>query len=71
MNYHFHPSPRPSSLELLTDEQILNIYELAVQAKASPDFIQIIESILSKRQINISEELIELEVHSEVQTEHN
>lgn len=51
MNYHFHPSPRPSSLELLTDEQLLNIYELAVQAKASPDFIQIIETVLSKRNI--------------------
>ncbi|WP_410514712.1 sporulation histidine kinase inhibitor Sda [Paenibacillus sp. BR2-3] len=63
MNYHFHPSPRPSSLELLTDEQILNIYELAVQAKASLDFIQIIEGVLSSRQINIPE--VEPEVYSD------
>ncbi|CAH1194582.1 hypothetical protein PAECIP111892_01744 [Paenibacillus auburnensis] len=49
MDYYFHPSPRPSSLELLSDEQLLNIYELAVEAKASPDFIEIIVSVLSGR----------------------
>ncbi|QWU14753.1 Sporulation inhibitor A [Paenibacillus sophorae] len=49
MNYHFTPSPRPSSLEMLTDEQLFNIYELAVQAKASPEFIEIIEDVLTKR----------------------
>ncbi|WP_379161999.1 sporulation histidine kinase inhibitor Sda [Paenibacillus sp. sgz5001063] len=49
MDYYFHPSPRPSSLELLSDEQLLNIYELAVEAKASPDFIEIIETVLTGR----------------------
>lgn len=49
MNYYFHPSPRPSSLESLTDEQLLNIYELAIQAEASPDFIEIIREVMSKR----------------------
>ncbi|WP_054941480.1 sporulation histidine kinase inhibitor Sda [Paenibacillus ihuae] len=49
MDYYFHPSPRPSSLELLSDEQLLNIYELAVEANASPDFIEIIVSVLSGR----------------------
>ncbi|MCL6604282.1 MAG: sporulation histidine kinase inhibitor Sda [Paenibacillus sp.] len=57
MNYQFHPSPRPSSLELLTDEQLFNIYELAVQAKASSDFIQIIETVLSGRNLlNLEEQ---------------
>jgi len=51
MNYKFHPSPRPSSLELLSDEQLLNIYDLALQAKASLDFIHIIETVLSDRSI--------------------
>lgn len=51
MDYHFHPTPRPSSLELLSDEQLLSIYELAVQAKALPDFIEIIESVLSSRNL--------------------
>ncbi|WP_379128863.1 sporulation histidine kinase inhibitor Sda [Paenibacillus sp. sgz500958] len=55
MNYHFHPSPRPSSLETLNNDQLLNIYELAVQAKASEDFIQIIESVLVKRNIELPE----------------
>ncbi|WP_081754945.1 sporulation histidine kinase inhibitor Sda [Paenibacillus durus] len=49
MDYHFTPSPRPSSLELLTDEQLFNIYELAVEAKAAPEFIEIIEDVLMKR----------------------
>lgn len=49
MNYYFHPSPRPSSLESLTDEQLLSIYELAIQAEASPDFIEIIREVMSKR----------------------
>ncbi|OKP84224.1 hypothetical protein A3844_16700 [Paenibacillus helianthi] len=49
MDYYFHPSPRPSSLELLSDEQLLNIYELAVEAKASLDFIEIIETVLTGR----------------------
>ncbi|OKP95781.1 sporulation histidine kinase inhibitor Sda [Paenibacillus sp. P46E] len=49
MDYYFHPSPRPSSLELLSDEQLLNIYELAVEAKASLDFIEIIETVLTAR----------------------
>ncbi|BCG60062.1 sporulation histidine kinase inhibitor Sda [Paenibacillus sp. URB8-2] len=57
MNYHFTPSPRPSSLEMLTNEQLLNIYELAVQAKASPEFIEIIEDVLSKRSLEHSERL--------------
>ncbi|KUP25354.1 MULTISPECIES: sporulation histidine kinase inhibitor Sda [Paenibacillus] len=51
MDYYFHPSPRPSSLELLSDEQLLNIYELAVEAKASPDFIEIIMNILTERKL--------------------
>jgi hypothetical protein len=51
MNYYFHPSPRPSSLELLSDEQLLNIYELAVEAKASPDFIEIIKNVLNGREL--------------------
>ncbi|WP_042202979.1 sporulation histidine kinase inhibitor Sda [Paenibacillus camerounensis] len=57
MDYYFHPSPRPSSLELLSDEQLLNIYELAVEAKASPDFIEIITSILSGRKLIPSDHL--------------
>ncbi|WP_249899727.1 sporulation histidine kinase inhibitor Sda [Paenibacillus sp. PK3_47] len=57
MEYYFHPSPRPSSLELLSDEQLLNIYELAVEAKASPDFIEIIKNVLSGRKLLESEHL--------------
>jgi hypothetical protein len=57
MDYYFHPSPRPSSLELLSDEQLLNIYELAVEAKASPDFIEIIMNVLSGRKLTASEHL--------------
>ncbi|AIQ69960.1 sporulation histidine kinase inhibitor Sda [Paenibacillus graminis] len=52
MDYYFHPSPRPSSLELLSDEQLLNIYDLAVEAKASPDFIEIIQTVLTERNIS-------------------
>ncbi|QQZ60836.1 sporulation histidine kinase inhibitor Sda [Paenibacillus sonchi] len=52
MDYYFHPSPRPSSLELLSDEQLLNIYDLAVEAKASADFIEIIQSVLTERNIS-------------------
>ncbi|WP_151734360.1 sporulation histidine kinase inhibitor Sda ['Paenibacillus yunnanensis' Narsing Rao et al. 2020] len=51
MDYYFHPSPRPSSLEMLSDEQLLNIYELAVEAQASPDFIEIIKNVLSGRKL--------------------
>ncbi|GGF76529.1 hypothetical protein GCM10010912_22030 [Paenibacillus albidus] len=51
MNYQFHPSPRPSSLELLSNEQLLNIYEMAVEAKASPDFIEIIKNVMSGRNL--------------------
>lgn len=57
MEYYFHPSPRPSSLELLSDEQLLNIYDLAVEAKASPDFIEIIKNVLSGRKLIESEHL--------------
>ncbi|MBT2290709.1 sporulation histidine kinase inhibitor Sda [Paenibacillus albidus] len=51
MNYQFHPSPRPSSLELLSNEQLLNIYEMAVEVKASPDFIEIIKNVMSGRNL--------------------
>ncbi|MEK4059552.1 MULTISPECIES: sporulation histidine kinase inhibitor Sda [Paenibacillus] len=57
MDYYFHPSPRPSSLEMLSDEQLLNIYELAVEAKASPDFIEIIKNVLTGRKLMGSEHL--------------
>ncbi|MEK5238630.1 sporulation histidine kinase inhibitor Sda [Paenibacillus sp. FSL L8-0470] len=57
MDYYFHPSPRPSSLEMLSDEQLLNIYELAVEAKASPDFIEIIKNVLNGRKLMGSEHL--------------
>lgn len=57
MDYYFHPSPRPSSLELLSDEQLLNIYDLAVEAEASPDFIEIIKNVLSGRKLIGSEHL--------------
>ncbi|AIQ19584.1 hypothetical protein H70357_24895 [Paenibacillus sp. FSL H7-0357] len=57
MDYYFHPSPRPSSLEMLSDEQLLNIYELAVEAKASPDFIEIIKNVLNGRKLMDSEHL--------------
>jgi hypothetical protein len=56
MEYYFHPSPRPSSLELLSDEQLMNIYELAVEAKASPDFIEIIKKVLTDRNITVSDQ---------------
>ncbi|WP_445667894.1 sporulation histidine kinase inhibitor Sda [Paenibacillus sp. FSL H7-0756] len=52
METYFHPSPRPSSLELLSDEQLKSIYELALEAKASPDFIQIIRNVLTTRNIS-------------------
>ncbi|MFC6649840.1 sporulation histidine kinase inhibitor Sda [Paenibacillus rhizoplanae] len=52
METYFHPSPRPSSLELLSDEQLMNIYELALEAKASPDFIQIIRNVLTTRNLS-------------------
>ncbi|ASA23087.1 sporulation histidine kinase inhibitor Sda [Paenibacillus donghaensis] len=51
MEYHFHPSPRPSSLEMLSDEQLLNIYELAVQVEASPEFIEIVRNVLTSRKV--------------------
>ncbi|WNS44368.1 sporulation histidine kinase inhibitor Sda [Paenibacillus sp. MMS20-IR301] len=51
MEYLFHPSPRPSSLELLSDEQLINIYEVALEAEASPDFIEIIRSVLADRKL--------------------
>lgn len=54
MDYYFHPSPRPSSLEMLSDEQLLNIYQLAVEAEASPDFIEIIKNVLSGRTLSVS-----------------
>lgn len=57
MDYYFHPSPRPSSLEMLSDEQLLNIYELAVEAKALPDFIEIIKNVLNGRKLMDSEHL--------------
>ncbi|MHA6530735.1 sporulation histidine kinase inhibitor Sda [Paenibacillus sp. HW567] len=57
MDYYFHPSPRPSSLELLSDEQLLNIYELAVEANASPDFIEIIQTVLTGRKLNGTDHL--------------
>ncbi|UQZ37348.1 sporulation histidine kinase inhibitor Sda [Paenibacillus sp. PK3_47] len=44
-------------MELLSDEQLLNIYELAVEAKASPDFIEIIKNVLSGRKLLESEHL--------------
>lgn len=49
MDYHFHPIPRPSSLEALTDEQLDDLYNLAVQSKVTPEFIDIIETILVRR----------------------
>ncbi|MEK3902150.1 MULTISPECIES: sporulation histidine kinase inhibitor Sda [unclassified Paenibacillus] len=52
METYFHPSPRPSSLELLSDEQLINIYDLALEAKASPDFIQIIRNVLITRNLS-------------------
>ncbi|MFF2016461.1 sporulation histidine kinase inhibitor Sda [Paenibacillus sp. NPDC058177] len=51
MDYHFHPIPRPSSLDMLSDEQLIDIYELAIEAKASPEFIDIIENVLSRRNL--------------------
>ncbi|WP_223879753.1 MULTISPECIES: sporulation histidine kinase inhibitor Sda [Paenibacillus] len=50
MNYFFTPSPRPSSLEILSDEQLMDIYEMALQAKVSPDFIALVELELTQRQ---------------------
>ncbi|OBZ18904.1 hypothetical protein A8L34_04970 [Bacillus sp. FJAT-27264] len=51
MDYHFHPIPRPSSLEMLSDEQLVDIYELAIEAKASPEFIDIIKNVMSRRKL--------------------
>lgn len=55
MDYYFHPSPRPSSLELISDEDLLNIYELAVEAKALPDFIEIIKNVINSRNLITSD----------------
>lgn len=52
METYFHPSSRPSTLELLSDEQLISIYELALEAKASPDFIQIIRNVLTLRNLS-------------------
>lgn len=52
METYFHPSSRPSTLEQLSDEQLINIYELALEAKASPDFIQIIRNVLTVRNLS-------------------
>ncbi|WP_160297305.1 sporulation histidine kinase inhibitor Sda [Paenibacillus sp. IHBB 10380] len=52
MKSKFLPSPRPSALESLNDQQLLNVYELAVQAETSTDFIEILEETLEKRHIN-------------------
>ncbi|MFF2909931.1 sporulation histidine kinase inhibitor Sda [Paenibacillus sp. NPDC057934] len=51
MDYHFHPIPRPSSLDMLSDEQLVDIYELAIEANASPEFIDIIENVMSRRNL--------------------
>lgn len=51
MNCYFHPSPRPSSLELLSDEDLLDIYELAVEANVLPDFIEIIKNVINSRNL--------------------
>ena len=51
MDYYFHPSPRPSSLELISDEELLGIYELAVEANAMPDFIEIIKNVINSRNL--------------------
>lgn len=53
MNNYFHPSPRPSSLECLSNEQLLNIYDVALSANASDDFLEIIRDVLSKRRVYI------------------
>lgn len=55
MKSKFLPSPRPSALESLNDQQLLNIYKLAVQAETSFDFIEILEETLEKRKINFKE----------------
>ncbi|WP_081393959.1 MULTISPECIES: sporulation histidine kinase inhibitor Sda [Paenibacillus] len=57
MNYYFHPSPRPSSLESISDEDLLRIYELAVDAHALPDFIEIIKEIMRSRNLIDSESI--------------
>ncbi|WP_340004238.1 sporulation histidine kinase inhibitor Sda [Paenibacillus sp. FSL K6-0276] len=57
MNYYFHPSPRPSSLESISDEELLNIYALAVEAQALPDFIEIVKEILDSRDLIHSEKV--------------
>ncbi|WP_081390100.1 MULTISPECIES: sporulation histidine kinase inhibitor Sda [Paenibacillus] len=57
MNYYFHPSPRPSSLESISDEELLNIYALAVEAQALPDFIEIVKEILDSRDLIHSKEI--------------
>ncbi|MFC3745740.1 sporulation histidine kinase inhibitor Sda [Paenibacillus sp. GCM10012306] len=51
MEYHFHPIPRPSSLDMLSDEQLVDIYELAIDAKVSAEFINIIENVLGRRNL--------------------
>lgn len=55
MNYYFHPSPRPSSLETVSDEELLNIYELALESHALPDFIDIVKDIIDSRNLIPSE----------------
>jgi len=55
MNYHFHPSPRPSSLESISDEELLNLYALAVEAEALPDFIEIVREVLDSRRLIYSD----------------
>lgn len=57
MNYYFHPSPRPSSLEAISDEELLNIYELAVESQALPDFIEIVKDILNSRNLYHSDKI--------------
>ncbi|WP_339319731.1 sporulation histidine kinase inhibitor Sda [Paenibacillus sp. FSL R10-2734] len=51
MNYYFHPSPRPSSLETISDEDLLKIYELAIESHALPDFIDIVKDVLRSRNL--------------------
>ncbi|KAA9007748.1 sporulation histidine kinase inhibitor Sda [Paenibacillus spiritus] len=37
-------------MEILSDEQLMDIYEMALQAKVSPDFIALVELELTQRQ---------------------
>ncbi|WP_082865627.1 sporulation histidine kinase inhibitor Sda [Paenibacillus crassostreae] len=48
---HIFSSSHPSVIEMINDEELLNIYQLAKEASTSDDFIEILEEVMEKRNL--------------------